>query len=300
MKVDQPHECLKDPKYIVAPMVNQGELPFRMLCKRHGAELAYTPMFHSRLFKNVRRYREQQFQTIDGDLPLFAQFCGDNPEDILESTLKLLHKEKWDQTYYKAVHFREKEPNLYSKILNKARMHDLQADHRIDPNDIMFDDYVDEETNELIERAYGFTMTLRQRNCQHKGRNRKKRERKHDEDEEDEYNDNNVDEDVDDDHEEQFESKIKAIDLNLGCPQNIARRGHYGAFLMEEPKVIEKIISGVSASNKIDIPLTVKIRIFPELQDTLQYTSMIEKSGASLLAVHGRTRKAKNAGLANW
>lgn len=44
----------------------------------------------------------------------------------------------------------------------------------------------------------------------------------------------------------------------------------------------------------ISTPVSVKIRIFPELEATLAYARMIERSGACLLAVHGRTREQKD------
>jgi tRNA-dihydrouridine synthase 1 len=53
---------------------------------------------------------------------------------------------------------------------------------------------------------------------------------------------------------------------------------------------------------ELKTPVSVKIRIFPELEKTLQYAKMLEQAGASLVAVHGRTRDQKDASAvrADW
>ncbi|KAF9109226.1 hypothetical protein BGX27_007849 [Mortierella sp. AM989] len=187
------YKSIGSPKYIVAPMVDQSELPWRILSRRYNSDLCYTPMFNAKLFAIDARYRNEHWAGLkDGlgsggpnDRPLIVQFCANDPEYLLQSAL-------------------------------------------------MVAPYCD------------------------------------------------------------------AIDINLGCPQHIARRGHYGSYLMEDWPLISSLIS--TLHRHLPIPVTAKIRVFPEVEKTIEYAKMVVESGAQLLVVHGRLREMKGhlTGVADW
>ena len=166
------------PKLWVAPMVDQSELPFRMLCRNHGSTAAYSPMLHARLFMEKEVYRKEHFTTTDMDRPLLAQFCANDPD-----------------------------------ILLAAARH--------------------------------------------------------------------------------VEAHVDGVDINLGCPQRIARKGKYGAFLMDHQELVESLVRKLAT--ELNVPVTVKIRRYDDVDRTVAYAAMLERAGASLVAVHGRTREEKKS-----
>lgn len=91
-----------------------------------------------------------------------------------------------------------------------------------------------------------------------------------------------------------------AVDLNLGCPQGIARKGNYGAFLQEDWDLIYNLIH--TLHQNLDVPVTAKMRILETKEKTLEYAKVILSAGASIITVHGRQRdqKGHKTGLADW
>lgn len=82
------------------------------------------------------------------------------------------------------------------------------------------------------------------------------------------------------------------FDINLGCPQRVAKRGFNRAFLMDDLPLIQSMVTQLVSS--LTTPVSCKIRTFPDLEDTLAYAHMLENAGCSLLGVHGRTRDQKD------
>ena len=75
-------ETMRSGAKIVAPMVGGSELAFRLLCRRHGATVAYTPMLEASKFLEDAEFKSQFFQTHSEDKPLVAHFCGNDPSIV--------------------------------------------------------------------------------------------------------------------------------------------------------------------------------------------------------------------------
>ncbi len=91
-----------------------------------------------------------------------------------------------------------------------------------------------------------------------------------------------------------------AIDINMGCPTPKITKNGEGSALMLKPKLAAELIKAVVSVSKK--PVTVKMRKGwdDENVNAVEFASIAEKSGASAISVHGRTREQFYSGKADW
>lgn len=90
------------------------------------------------------------------------------------------------------------------------------------------------------------------------------------------------------------------LDINMGCPMpKIANAGD-GCGLMRTPELAGEIVKAVCSA--VNVPVTVKCRLGWDKGsiNVLDFTKRMEDCGASMVAVHGRTRSMLYTGSADW
>ncbi|XP_053305544.1 tRNA-dihydrouridine(20) synthase [NAD(P)+]-like [Spea bombifrons] len=87
------------------------------------------------------------------------------------------------------------------------------------------------------------------------------------------------------------EEDVAAIDVNMGCPKEYSTKGGMGAALLSRPEKIEEILKTLVSG--ISKPVTCKIRILPSLEETIRLVKLIEGTGVSAVAVHGRKKEER-------
>ena len=93
---------------------------------------------------------------------------------------------------------------------------------------------------------------------------------------------------------------FEILDINMGCPVPKVVNNGEGSALMKNPllagRIVEKVVKAIHK------PVTVKIRkgFDEEHINAVEMAHIAQESGASAVAVHGRTREQYYSGKADW
>lgn len=90
------------------------------------------------------------------------------------------------------------------------------------------------------------------------------------------------------------------IDINMGCPVPKIVNNNEGSALMKQPLLVGEIVSKMVKA--VQVPVTVKIRkgFDKDHVNAVEIAKIVEESGGSAIAVHGRLREEYYSGHADW
>lgn len=97
-----------------------------------------------------------------------------------------------------------------------------------------------------------------------------------------------------------LEKYADIIDINMGCPVNKVVKGQDGCALMRNPQLAADIVKAVKDS--VNLPVSVKFRLGYTMDELnfVEFGIKMEKAGADMITIHGRTRSQMYSGKADW
>ncbi|XP_060078563.1 tRNA-dihydrouridine(20a/20b) synthase [NAD(P)+]-like [Ylistrum balloti] len=144
-----------------APMVRYSKLAFRMLVRKYGCDLAFTPMIISESFVRSVKARDSEFTTCKDDRPLVVQFAASNAQDLADAAeiiapyadgvdLNCGCPQRWAmQEGYGACLI--KKPELVKDMVTQTRSRVTQSDFSVSVKIRLREN--ERETVELCQRA---------------------------------------------------------------------------------------------------------------------------------------------------
>ena len=258
---------INQPRHILAPMVAQSDLPFRLMCEQlYNVDLSYTQMIHAHNFAEKRgdAFRANHLDVYDKSIVREILIGNADSNDLVftqaqRNALDGLDKNEIEASKQRIRHLLQTKNNS-DTIEVKPTVVQIAAH---DP--------------ETAARAAGLIL-------------------------------------------EQSNGQCLAIDLNLGCPQAIARKGKYGSFLHDEtPQDAYDVLAKLRRTLPKEVGVTAKIRLPPSTADAQEgklghefrfvtpvtieeRVRRLIDCGVDLITVHGRTRFENKVavGPANW
>ncbi len=76
-------------KVFLAPLAGCSDLPFRLICREHGAQMAFFEMISSDALVRERGKTINMLKSAEADSPIAGQLLGSVPEIMLDAALKM-------------------------------------------------------------------------------------------------------------------------------------------------------------------------------------------------------------------
>ncbi|SCZ94789.1 BZ3500_MvSof-1268-A1-R1_Chr12-1g03659 [Microbotryum saponariae] len=95
---------------------------------------------------------------------------------------------------------------------------------------------------------------------------------------------------------ERLTPSVEPLSRRTGCPQKWAYQEGIGCALLRKPDTVRDLVRTTKQRLGWDFPVTVKIRVDPNLQLTNELVTTAIAAGADVLAIHGRTRHQSSSG----